>query len=303
MKSNIEWFRTFIAIYETGTLSEAAKALHISQPGVGLHLNALETFTGCPLFERTARRMIPTERARVLYQQVKHSITVLEDVEDKFHRSSGDRLTLSIGLCQETFQHGLEKHIPFTDFNLVIHFGGNENLMTLLQSGTADLIVTTEESVQPGLVFEPFTDENFVIVAGKETDTNCFDKMDQNDKEARQEWLRSQIWYDTQSDRDLLSRFWKLNFDARPDITPNYVLPNKFSILRCLSLGRGLALLPDFICDEAVKCGDVKVLWRGYHQLRNSLYFGVRRNTLMREQIEWVKKTLMKEFNVMPFYQ
>ncbi len=49
MQSNLEWFRTFKAIYETGTLSAAAQQLFISQPGVSLHLNSLEAYTGYKL--------------------------------------------------------------------------------------------------------------------------------------------------------------------------------------------------------------------------------------------------------------
>ena len=48
MQANLEWFRTFKSIYETGTMSGAAKQLFASQPGVGLHLNALEAYTGFP---------------------------------------------------------------------------------------------------------------------------------------------------------------------------------------------------------------------------------------------------------------
>lgn len=40
---NLEWYRTFKAIYKTGTLTGAADALFISQPGVSLHLSSLES--------------------------------------------------------------------------------------------------------------------------------------------------------------------------------------------------------------------------------------------------------------------
>ncbi|UON85535.1 LysR family transcriptional regulator [Dyadobacter chenwenxiniae] len=43
---NLEWFRTFKVVYEVGTLSAAAQSLFISQPGVSLHLSALESYTG-----------------------------------------------------------------------------------------------------------------------------------------------------------------------------------------------------------------------------------------------------------------
>ena len=60
---NLEWYRSFIAIYKMGTLTKAAESLYTSQPGISLHLNALESYTGKKLFERTSRRMI-SYRAR-----------------------------------------------------------------------------------------------------------------------------------------------------------------------------------------------------------------------------------------------
>ena len=75
----MEWFRTFKAVFETGTMSDAAKELSISQPGVSLHLNALEAYIGFPLFKRNTRKMIPNERAKILYQQVCDSLVKLEE--------------------------------------------------------------------------------------------------------------------------------------------------------------------------------------------------------------------------------
>lgn len=87
MQTNFEWFRTFKAIYETETMSGAAKQLFVSQPGVGLHLNALEAYTGYPLFERTGRKMIPTERGHLLYEQLQNSLETLEDIESRFQKN------------------------------------------------------------------------------------------------------------------------------------------------------------------------------------------------------------------------
>ena len=65
-------------------MTGAADALFISQPGVSLHLSSLETYVGYKLFDRTGRKMIPTERGKVLFNAVAEPITKLEDVEKKF---------------------------------------------------------------------------------------------------------------------------------------------------------------------------------------------------------------------------
>jgi DNA-binding transcriptional LysR family regulator len=77
---NLEWYRTFKAIYKTGTLTGAAVELFISQPGVSLHLSSLENYVGYKLFNRTGRKMIPTERGKVLYNFIVNALSKLEGI-------------------------------------------------------------------------------------------------------------------------------------------------------------------------------------------------------------------------------
>jgi DNA-binding transcriptional LysR family regulator len=59
--------RSFIAVYETGTLTEAARRLGTTQPSVGRHLRELEGALGEALFVRLPGRLKPTERAHALH--------------------------------------------------------------------------------------------------------------------------------------------------------------------------------------------------------------------------------------------
>ncbi len=54
---------SFLAAHSQGSLLGAARALGISQPTVGRHLQQLERQLGTPLFERTPRGLVPTTAA------------------------------------------------------------------------------------------------------------------------------------------------------------------------------------------------------------------------------------------------
>jgi len=298
MQVNLEWFRTFKAIYETGTMSGAAKQLFVSQPGIGLHLNALEAYTGFPLFERTSRKMIPTEKGKLLYQQILSSVECLQDVEKRFQKKSGiERPTLSIGMCVETFQQVLEKHIPYLGFNLIMQFGDNEHLLHLLENGSIDSIMTSMKSNDSNLIYNPFASERFVLVAGKNTDLTEFYSLDINDKSAVKDWLKMQFWYSTASDMKVLNRFWETNFGEHPDFLPNYIVPNKFSIIRCLSIDGGLAILPEFLCKEVLNTKEITKIWEGYSPVENALYYAKRKQSLFMEEINHIEKLLINEFS------
>ena len=59
----------FVAVAEKGTITEAAKSLHISQPPVSVQLRLLEEELGCVLFDRNTRHMELTEAGQKFYQR------------------------------------------------------------------------------------------------------------------------------------------------------------------------------------------------------------------------------------------
>lgn len=66
MEPNWEWYRTFLSVMETGSLSAAARALALAQPTVGRHVEGLEHALGLALFTRSRDGYAPTEAAQQL---------------------------------------------------------------------------------------------------------------------------------------------------------------------------------------------------------------------------------------------
>ncbi|BAV04379.1 DNA-binding transcriptional regulator, LysR family [Filimonas lacunae] len=296
MLSNLEWLRTFKAIYETGTLSGAAQELYISQPGVSLHLNSLEDFTGCKLFDRSARRMVPTEKGKMLYNFILDPLLKLEAAEKHFHkRSQAERATISVGMCFETFQYTLEEHIAELPFNLIIKFGEYPQMLQDLEHGLLDLIVTPQKGQEKNLEFVPFSKERIVLIAGGETDTEMIQELlSRDDMEAARNWLKQQLWYSTAADMEHLKNFWRRNFEEHPDFSPNYIVPNISSIIRCLSKKEGFSVVPDFLCREAIEAGKIKLVWEGRLPWENTLHFGTRKKTMYENELQQLK-TLFSE--------
>ena len=56
-------YRTFLAVLDEGSLSAAARALDLTQPTVGRHVEQLEAALGARLFTRSVAGLLPTEVA------------------------------------------------------------------------------------------------------------------------------------------------------------------------------------------------------------------------------------------------
>ncbi len=297
MLLNLEWFRTFRKIYETGSLTSTAQALYISQPGVSLHLNSLESYVGYKLFDRSARKMVATERAKVLYNFIVEAVDKLETAEQHFHKTTkNDRSTISIGMCFETYQFTLEQHISSLPFNVIIQFGSYPEMLHGLDKGLLDLIITPQKGAQTNLAYTAFGRERIVLVGGSGQDIRAFDRLVEKKKlKEAEDWLKQQIWYCTAGDMEHLRKFWQRNFNRHPDFKPNYIVPNKCSIVRCLSENKGFAIIPDFLCRHELQSGKVKLVWEGEPVIENTLYFGKRKKTMYAEEIRLIEGLFEEE--------
>lgn len=76
--------RTFVAVYEAGSVTAAAADLNITQPSVTHALNRLRRFFGDDLFIRARHGVIPTATAQRIYPDL---VRALDLVETTFQRS------------------------------------------------------------------------------------------------------------------------------------------------------------------------------------------------------------------------
>jgi DNA-binding transcriptional LysR family regulator len=83
--------RSFLAIFETGTLTEAARRLGTTQPNMGRHLRDLESLLGETLFVRRPGKLEPTERATALFEATAPMHQAVRDAARLF-TDSGERI-------------------------------------------------------------------------------------------------------------------------------------------------------------------------------------------------------------------
>lgn len=75
----VDAFRTVIS---TGTVTEAAQMLGISQPAVSRLISDFETEVGFTLFQRVGRVLVATDEARLLVGEVRQAVSGMEHIKD-----------------------------------------------------------------------------------------------------------------------------------------------------------------------------------------------------------------------------
>ncbi len=76
----LKHIEVFNAVMLTGTVSAAARLLHVTQPAVTQTLQHAELQLGYALFTRQRNRLVPTHEAQALYPEVQRLMSQLESV-------------------------------------------------------------------------------------------------------------------------------------------------------------------------------------------------------------------------------
>lgn len=95
---NLRHIEIFHAVYVNGSVSAAARVLNVSQPSVSKVLRHAESLLGFPLFQRTNGRLIPTEDAHTLFEEVseiQERVYALREASRNLRRGSGAVLKIS----------------------------------------------------------------------------------------------------------------------------------------------------------------------------------------------------------------
>jgi DNA-binding transcriptional LysR family regulator len=154
MTTDLNLIRTFVAIYETRSVSAAAKRLNITQPSVSYSLNRLRDLLQDPLFTRTRGGMVPTFNATQLFDAFKRA---LDDIDaaivatrqfDPRQSSRSFRLALSdLGELQFLPPLVRELQAGAPSVGLEIVQLDSERIAGWLQTGSVDAAVGNLRSV------------------------------------------------------------------------------------------------------------------------------------------------------------
>ncbi|NRF91585.1 LysR family transcriptional regulator [Paenibacillus frigoriresistens] len=286
--ANFEWYQSFITIYKHSSVSEAAKTRIMTQPAMSQHLASLEAEVGEPLFTRTARKMVPTERGKELYTELAPLIESLEETTLSFKTVSSPTLpVVKIGTAQEFFRERLAPYLHTFHMRVFAYYGLAAYILDLLTEDKVDIIVTSQKYTAPGIEYLHYVEEQFVIVAPYH-----YQEPDFNDSKQLEAWLCSQTWLSYGLELPIIRRFWRENFQKRPQMKPEHVLPDLHIILSAIEHGAGISLLPTYMLANSLQTNKVKIICKPY-KVTNNLYFAykIKNSTMpkLRMMIEALK--------------
>src|SRR5438477_318299 len=132
-------------------VSEAADALHTSQPGVSKQIRALEDELGIQVFARHGKRLVSiTEPGKAVLAIAERILSEAQNLRRAGEEFANDQLgTLTIAATHTQARYALPKAVAafkrrYPKVKLVIHQGNPTQICEQVLTGEADLCVATE---------------------------------------------------------------------------------------------------------------------------------------------------------------
>ncbi|ELB2045452.1 LysR family transcriptional regulator [Vibrio parahaemolyticus] len=168
---NLRQLEVFYAIMQAGTVSGAARLLHVSQPNVTRVLAHTEQQLGFALFERVKGRLVPTQEAKALlpeaekvYQQLGQFRSLTNKVKQGTqHLRVGAPPVLAAHLLAPTVallskEHGISFELLTTN---------RDELCSGLLKHELDVAIAFGEETPPAIMGHVLLKENLALIAPK----------------------------------------------------------------------------------------------------------------------------------------
>jgi DNA-binding transcriptional LysR family regulator len=160
----------FDAICRTGSLTEAAHILHVSQPAASKLLASAENQLGFKLFNRVRGRLSPTREADILRPQISRMQQELARIRRlanslKGNRQGHLRIGSMAGMGLRVIPAVIaESHKKNPDVTFDLYTQNSAQLIAGLMAHELDIIITYDETDYPGAHKQHLTDIELVHV-------------------------------------------------------------------------------------------------------------------------------------------
>lgn len=261
-----------MAVYRVGSMTKAARELHLTQSGISQQIKALEEALGITLFDRIGRKIMPTAQADILFHDCsKH----LDEIEHVFEVLSIQNKPLAgkvkIGFPPVFGNHVLlpviaKFHKENPDVIFELRMGLAKEIVGLLNEGKLDFAFVDSFAKDSQLITEP---------VGKEYLDLCCraDLLDQFGRYQFSSKYFRKLPYVAYLHGEPTIRYWfQKNFKTIPhDLRVVATVIDNHAISRIIAEGMAVGLLPESLIQRLRDENDQIHIFKSDHRVANKI--------------------------------
>ncbi|MCW2961279.1 MAG: transcriptional regulator, LysR family [Thermoleophilia bacterium] len=268
---DVDRLRAFLAIHRTGSVTEAARRLHMSQPAVSQQLQALEAVAGRRLFRRLPRGVEPTPAGLELAEQVGSHLDAVEEAWGQWlGRNAGESGNIASMRGATVFLGGPSEFLTgrvlpalapllVAGVRLRVQIGTDDVVTRAIEARELDLAILTHDLERRGITVEPLVQEEFVLVAAPDVAVEL-GRVRSGTRGARQ--LEKVPMLAVAEELPLIRSYWQEVFGAEPDTIADVVADSLPALAALAERGLGMTVLPRHVCEDQLADGRLVQLIR-----------------------------------------
>jgi DNA-binding transcriptional LysR family regulator len=274
----------FVAVAETGSISAAAKRLHVTQPALTIRLKKLETHLGSRMFSRGRKGVSLTKEGELLLTYTRSRAALDGEFKEIATGMGGGRLSgvvriashFSVNYCGilPCVASLLRKH-PELHVELIVR--EDDEIPAILLEGKCDLALLQKPVGKPGYQAELVGWERYVLAESRNT-------------AVRNTHARSDVILATDPSDDFADQFFAIQApEKRRSTWSRCYMFNEMGILRGVELGLGQSV----IYEPLVRSSSQARVASGYRPLDIPVYLHVHNLSLHSRAVQRVHEHIL----------
>ncbi|WP_159888648.1 LysR substrate-binding domain-containing protein [Paenibacillus puerhi] len=253
----VDTLKVFVTVAEQSNFSRAAEILHLSQPGVSLHIRNLENEFGVKLMHRSSKQVKLTEAGHILFKRAKqilaHYEAAKEDISLLRNEVTG---SLKIGASFTIGEYILPRLLAefvhqYPQVDIQVTIANTEEIAQAVHSNELDVGLVEGSVEYPGIqVTPPFMEDEMVLVVPSEHPLHSLGTVEPD-------MLQDQVWVVRESGSGTRAFSDQFIQDTGLRVQRSFVFNSSQGVKEAVVAGLGVAMLSRWVIRKELESGEL----------------------------------------------
>ena len=175
---NFEYLQSFYITVKYNSISKAASALHLTQPGLSIQLKNLEKEFGANLLVRSNKGVELTEEGKVVFNYADTILSIKGNIERDIKNLQQDIPKLLIGSCKSIGEYALPCTIfvfkkLHNELDINMEVNNSSEVVKKLCDHTINIGIIQDDPKEEGLEAKYLTSDELILVGNTNEDKEC----------------------------------------------------------------------------------------------------------------------------------
>lgn len=253
---NFEYLKSFYMTVKCNSISKAAVALHVTQPGLSMQLKNLEREIGVELLIRSNKGVKLTEEGKIVYNYANTILNIKGNIERDLKNLQEDNPKLIIGSCKTVGEYALPCSIYlfkklYNEVDINVELMNSTEVIDKLLDHTINIGIIQYNPKKDNIVTQYIASDELILV-GRTSGTKRI--VTKEELKEMPLILREK----TSGTRYLVEKVLQEEGIDIGDLNIVYDLNSPEAIKSSISAGNGFSFMPKMIIKKELKEGSLK---------------------------------------------